>query len=1122
MAHRRSVFIEALERSESKKHGGFQPNWSFSLSDASEEQSGHHPSPVTMDEADGQQELTPEGRKSPQLKHFSSVEHLKTYERKVSNQSRMLKGNYLGLNKLGAGKKLSENPHAVTPTSNRTNYFVVSSTPPQGVLVQGRLFQHANAPATVRKNTQSLDLKERKDFNTQQIQRVEVDSIILTCPEVPATKNLVFGEDVKRRVQNKRRPVLEASGNFPSSASKMEPLDPQDYLTVCGKCCKPSEDHVRCQNCGNPLAEEASPGTEPTEPASTPTRTPIRPHTTLGPNNLQLNKGFYGPSSGVRTPQVDVVMNPPVRITRGSLLPPHNGGAGGTPAGSKSKWQPLIKQQELNDPIVLSSDDDDEEEEEEGENGSTGSVNRMDNVSPRPADSAHSSPAPSCGRVEATLKLVQEEHEEITADYFTDVDCRISVPRKARMKDQFGNLVSSDTVVTPPKRRKVNNNMDSIILDCRSVRLGTLRRMVTKPVIFSVDYIQLETEGPETDVLEKVSLRASELTSCEWCTVRKLPVLFLQTSPAECLRLRTQLKMSREKSVWYDCKAPDPDEQHIVLIFEDGLSMQSQGILEEILQKIGRANNLSNFPAKLPFHEANKRLVRYNTPERKKEESRPMRTRLSSHLLTFFDADDEDDDMTEMQPTFTGPIVKLIVYPPPPAKGGISVTNEDLHCLNDGEFLNDVIIDFYLKYLVLEKLKKEDAHRSHVFSSFFYKRLNQRERKSVPDTSNLPIQKKKHNRVKTWTRHVDLFQKDFIFVPINESAHWYLAVICFPGLDGQKLEPNPLYQAPAVVGRSSCTEDEHPEEEAPQRPACKEEAGGRLEQPPTTPGSTGFNITDTSSESDSNSDQAKGGMAPSRVGGGEASTGQNGQSSAQLHYTGKIRGVYKGVRGISSTTTSAAMEIIKNNKGGPKLCAEGYLYNELHRISVCYGSTGDTYTFSDDQSSSQDECSEDGTLADETLGSSQSEWTSRPTICKQPCILIMDSLRGPARSTVVKTLREYLEVEWEAKKGTQRSFGKDVMRGSSPRVPQQDNYSDCGVYVLQYVESFFENPIPSFHLPMNLSDWFPQQRMKKKRDEIRELILKIQSQQQLDKKVQDSQKDFEPGRVAEQNSSASS
>lgn len=57
----------------------------------------------------------------------------------------------------------------------------------------------------------------------------------------------------------------------------------------------------------------------------------------------------------------------------------------------------------------------------------------------------------------------------------------------------------------------------------------------------------------------------------------------------------------------------------------------------------------------------------------------------------------------------------------------------------------------------------------------------------------------------------------------------------------------------------------------------------------------------------------------------------------------------------------------------------------------------------------------------------------------------------------------YLEVEWEVRKGAQRSFGKDVMKGSSPRVPQQDNYSDCGVYILQYVESFFEVS-PSDHL----------------------------------------------------------
>ncbi|XP_048841058.1 sentrin-specific protease 6 isoform X2 [Brienomyrus brachyistius] len=1075
MASRRTAFIEALDKSESKKDGGFKANWSFSLSDASEEQANHS-SRVSMDEAEEQREGAAGGRQSPQLKNFTAGEHLKTYERKQTNHSRLLKGNGLGVLKLGAGRKHSENPHAVTPPPNRTNYFVVSHTPPQGVVVQGRLFQHANAPAVIGKNVQSnLDLKERKDYNTQQIQRVELDSIILTCPEIPVSQEA----DVKRRVQqNRRRPFLEASGSFTSSAKRMEPqpLDPQDYLTVCGKCDKPSEDHVRCQNCGNPLAEDTpAPLPTPAEPRVPPlARNPIRPQAATGPNSLAVSKSFYGAASGMRAPRGDVVISPPVRITRGSL--PLDGRPAGAPGSAvtysakacRGKRQLPSKQHELNDPIVLSSDD----EDQDGENSSTGSVSRLDSVSPRPADSAHSSPAPCGGRVEAAVKVLPEQ-EELNSSFFMDMDSRITLPRKTRMKDQFGNAVTEDA--TNLKRRKVVSNMNSIILDCRSVRLGSLRRMVTKPVIFSVDYIQLETEGPEQDVLEKVRLRASELTSCEWCTVRKLPVLFLQTTASECLRLRSQLRMSREHSLWYDCKSTDLAEQYIVLIFEDGLTMREQVILEEILQEIGRSNNLSDFPAKLLFEEANKRLVRYNGSEAKvMEDARQVRTRLSARLQTFFeDDDDEAEDMSELQPTFTGPVVKLMVYPPAPAKGGISVTNEDLHCLSDGEFLNDVIIDFYLKYLFLEKLKTEDAQRSHVFSSFFYKRLNQRERRNVPDAAHLPIQKKKHNRVKTWTRHVDLFQKDFIFVPINESAHWYLAVICFPGLERQILEPNPLYQGMGSVPRASPYKkasliDAPAEDELLRGPPAREE-----QSPPH-----GQHIADASSESDSSSDQTKCSTAPPKGGGREHSTGLNGQSNPQPYYT-----------------------------------------DGLHRISVCYAGQGraeDVCTFSDDQSSSQDECSEDGTLADDSLTSCQStEWTSRADICKQPCILIMDSLRGPTRSTVVKTLREYLEVEWEAKRGTQRSFGKDVMRGSSPRVPQQDNFSDCGVYVLQYVESFFESPIPSFHLPMNLSEWFPQQRMKTKREEIKELILKIQSQQQLDKKGQCAPRDLELGDVSD-------
>ncbi|KAJ1116956.1 hypothetical protein NDU88_005157, partial [Pleurodeles waltl] len=50
----------------------------------------------------------------------------------------------------------------------------------------------------------------------------------------------------------------------------------------------------------------------------------------------------------------------------------------------------------------------------------------------------------------------------------------------------------------------------------------------------------------------------------------------------------------------------------------------------------------------------------------------------------------------------------------------------------------------------------------------------------------------------------------------------------------------------------------------------------------------------------------------------------------------------------------------------------------------------------------------------------------------------------------------YLEVEWNVKRKTSREFSRSSMRDFYPRVPKQDNSSDCGVYLLQYVESFFQ------------------------------------------------------------------
>jgi len=64
----------------------------------------------------------------------------------------------------------------------------------------------------------------------------------------------------------------------------------------------------------------------------------------------------------------------------------------------------------------------------------------------------------------------------------------------------------------------------------------------------------------------------------------------------------------------------ESDEKFIVLIFENGLVMKEQAMLEDILGEIGRANGLVSFPAKLPFEEANIRLVNYNKALKQKED----------------------------------------------------------------------------------------------------------------------------------------------------------------------------------------------------------------------------------------------------------------------------------------------------------------------------------------------------------------------------------------------------------------------------------------------------------------------------------------------------------------------
>ncbi|XP_074804111.1 sentrin-specific protease 6 isoform X4 [Natator depressus] len=1082
---RDSLFLEALNRSQSKRDGGYKNNWSFDHTEESEGDAEKDEAKLlSIDESDGS--FSPsEEKKSLRCRPGTvgtSGEYIKTYARRGKTGSyRVLKGNSIGLNMLANSKKLSENSQNVTCP---------------GTVVQGRRFHHAHAQIPVVKTA-----AQRKEYPPH-FQKIEIDPIRLPRPHLMETEN------------------TEESGSESESEIKRKDLEPTDYSTFCPGCEKTNENQTKCQSYGNAFCKDLQRRSKQTVTLSESLRPLLR--SSIHQNSTgQKSPGtglntqkFYG-SAGGKGP-VDIILS---RDIVGHSMSRPNGKVGlltGTkiPKSSGNLRQRSTRPSELNDPIILSSDD---EEDDDDNNGST---NRMESTSPRPADSACSSPAPSTGKVEAALKENTSGIEQRLSSVATDTEIAITLPRKARMKDQFGNIVSN----TPVKRRKVisqevtdavpinyQNSWESVILHCRSIRIGTLRRMVVEPVIFCLDFIKIRLEESESDSRE-INLKTSELTKCEWCGVRKLPVVFLQTVPAACLSLRSQLKMSREKdNVWYDCKGVNPEEQYIVLIFETGLDAHGNTIFEKIVAEIGIRNNISDFFVKIPFEEANGRLVAFtkslednskgSTSSHKENKIKNVVSESKMQLRNAppFQFFDDDDEIGEPHTVFIGPIEKLIVYPPPPAKGGISVTNEDLHCLNEGEFLNDVIIDFYLKYLVLEKLKKEDADRIHVFSSFFYKRLNQRERRNLHETSNLSVQQKRHGRVKTWTRHVDIFEKDFIFVPLNEAAHWFLAVICFPGLEKPRYEPNPHYHESApmqIKASSSERESSTPSPLPNELDSSSQSSPSKSTVKRTLNKKLHVALTDTDREmEDSESLYCR--RSPCRGKSGIRKVNQIDSDSEEPRTMEsachKLDHRTADENGMQSEYTTAVQPM-----------------DGLHKIRLNYSEDStdgsklnedEPIDFSEDQDN-QEDSSDDGGLVDDNCNSELGQWHLKPNICIQPCILLMDSLRGPSRSNVVKILREYLEVEWEVRKGSKRSFSKDVMKGSNPKVPQQNNFSDCGVYVLQYVESFFENPILNFELPMNLTDWFPRPRMKTKREEIRNIILKLQEQQNKEKKGQ--------------------
>lgn len=114
----------------------------------------------------------------------------------------------------------------------------------------------------------------------------------------------------------------------------------------------------------------------------------------------------------------------------------------------------------------------------------------------------------------------------------------------------------------------------------------------------------------------------------------------------------------------------------------------------------------------------------------------------------------EDDIIFELDTLKERDHTELFRYPFD-HRPSITILVEDQNRLKPNQYLNDNIVDFYLMYLI----NTSNQHVVHVMNSFFFTLLSRRDKnKSL----------------------IDLFEKEFVVIPIHSGIHWYLAMILWP------------------------------------------------------------------------------------------------------------------------------------------------------------------------------------------------------------------------------------------------------------------------------------------------------------------------------------------------------
>ncbi|KAI8978855.1 hypothetical protein BD414DRAFT_120430 [Trametes punicea] len=418
---------------------------------------------------------------------------------------------------------------------------------------------------------------------------------------------------------------------------------------------------------------------------------------------------------------------------------------------------------------------------------------------------------------------------------------------------------------------------------------------------------------------------------------------------------------------------------------------------------------------------------------------------------------------------------ELVLVYPPSGTGAVNITRGDLKRLDDGQYLNDTLIEFGLK-LWLDTVRKDQpelAEEVHVFNSFFFKKLNSK--RDVQDS---------YPSVRKWTSKVDIFKKRYIIVPINENFHWYLAIIVNPA---DILHPPPPQTrvapqtrkrrhdekqrgtSPEVVAEDGISESrsDTASEPVPDVMIVDADSEGDQEVETMLRFSQSCNIADSNARPQLSEGKAS---SRSRSGTREVIT----LDDAELQYPTFVELMdidsVPGPEKESKPPDAAAETSPEPSSVDQPITAE--------EADAATGLSEATVEHKGETGSPGDEG------LDQTSGAAE-ESSEYPNAC----IYTFDSL-GSRHPGAVNKLGHYLRHEAGDKKGhplekTQLATSKRV------KGPMQKNSCDCGLFVLAFVEAFMKDPGRSIErIQNNQDDWYTGS-MANLRQEFREKTLAL-------------------------------